>query len=144
MQRSLACELAVFAMTNRFKENAPQTWSSVYVTLPDPSADHRTLVHAAAEACRRLFRPGYAYKKAGVLITRQVQEEGHTRSLFEDTAAVEKEGRLSEAIDGIHRSFGRNALMLGVQGDGKIRMAQEHCSPHYTPQWIDIPGVVVR
>jgi len=66
-----------------------------------------------------------------VLITLLLQEEGHTRSLF-------------EAIDGIRRSFGRNALMLGVQGDGMIRMAQEHCSPHYTTRWEDVPGVVVR
>lgn len=73
-----------------------------------------------------------------------MQEEGHTQSPFEDTAAVEKEGRLSEAIDGIHRSFGRNAQMLGVQGDGMIKMAQEHCSPHFTTRWEDVPGVVVR
>ena len=135
---------AVFAMTNRFKENAPQTWASVYVTLPDPTADHRTIVLAVVEACRKLFRGGYGYKKAGVLITRLVQEEGHTRSLFEDTAAVEREARLSGAIDAIHQLYGRGALLLGVQGDGQIKMAREHCSPHYTTRWEEIPGVVVR
>lgn len=66
-----------------------------------------------------------------MLITLLLHEEGHTRSLF-------------EAIDGIRRSFGRNTLMLGVQGDGMIRMAQEYCSPHYATRWEDVPGVVVR
>ena len=135
---------AVFAMTNRFKENAPQTWGSVHVTLPDPTSDHRTIVLAAVEACRQLFRSGYGYKKAGVLITRLVQEEGHTRSLFEDTAAVEREARLSGAIDAIHQVYGQGALLLGVQGDGQIKMAREHCSPHYTTRWEELPGVVVR
>lgn len=112
--------------------------------MPDPTADHRTVILAAVEACRKLFRPGYGYKKAGVLITRLVQEEGHTHSLFEDTAAVERETRLSGAIDNIHRVFGRNALMLGVQGDGRIKMSREHCSPHYTTRWEDLPGVEAR
>ena len=90
-----------------------------------------------------MYRPGYGYKKAGVVITKLIQEEGHNRSLFEDTAAVEKEVRLSSAIDRIQRSYGRSSVMLAVQGDGQIKMSQEHQSPHYTTLWEDIPGVKV-
>lgn len=89
----------------------------------------------------RRVAPGY--KKAGVVITKLVQEEGHTRSLFEDTTAAEKEARLSSAIDSIQRSCGRSSLMLAVQGDGQIKMNREHQSPHYTTLWEDIPGVKV-
>ncbi len=142
-QASLALEMAVFAMTNRFKENSPQTFSSVYVSFPDATAEHRTIVLAAADACRKLYRPGYGYKKAGVVITKLVQEEGHTRSLFEDTSAAEKEARLSSAIDSIQRCFGRSSVMLAVQGNGQIKMNREHQSPHYTTLWEDIPGVKV-
>lgn len=63
--------------------------------------------------------------------------------MFEDTAAAEKEARLSSAIDSIQRSFGRSSVMLAVQGNGQIKMNREHQSPHYTTLWEDIPGVKV-
>ena len=54
-QGSLAQEITVFAMTNRFKDDAPQTSGGVCVPFPDATADHRTVVLAAVEGCRRLF-----------------------------------------------------------------------------------------
>ena len=143
-QNSLALELAVFAMTNRFKENAPQTTAGLCVTLPDATADHRTLVLSAVDACRRLYRPGYGYKKAGVVITKLVQAADHTPSLFQDAEARRREAGLSGAIDRINRSFGPGAILFGVQGDGQIQMAREHQSPHYTTLWTDIPSVKVK
>ena len=143
-QGSLALEMAVFAMTNRFKDTQPQTSGGLCVTFPDATADHRTVISAAVEASRRLWRKGYAYKKAGVVITRLVPAEGHSLSLFEDVRAAEREARLSGAIDSINQSYGPGAIMLGVQGDGHIRMAREHQSPHYTTRWEDLPLVKVR
>lgn len=143
-QGSLALELAVFAFTNRFKESAPQTYGSQLVVLPEASSDYRTLIQASLEALKALFRPGYGYKKAGVVITRLVQAEDHTGSLFSDSETQEREGRLSSAIDAIHRSYGRESLLLGTQGDGHIRMARNHQSPHYTTLWEDIPRVKVK
>ena len=143
-QGSLATELVVFAMTNRFKESAPQTSAGICVPLPDATAEHRAIIIAAVDACRRLFNPRYAYKKAGVVITRLIQAEGHTFNMFEDAAAADKEARLSGAIDSINRSYGPGSILLGVQGDGRIKMAREHQSPHYTTLWDDIPCAKVQ
>lgn len=143
-QGSLALELAVFATTNRFKEDLLQTSAGLCVTLPDATADHRTLVMAAVDACRRLYKPGYGYKRAGIVFTRLVQEKGYTRSLFEDPETVQKEASLSGAIDRINKSFGPGAILFGVQGDGKVKNAREHQSPHYTTLWEDLPKVKVE
>lgn len=143
-QGSLALEMAVFAMTNRFKEDQLQTSAGIYVTLPDATADHRTLALAAVDACRRLYKPGYGYKKAGVVITKLVQAQGYTRSLFEDSETARKEANLSGAIDRINRSFGPGSILFGVQGDGKVKNAREHQSPHYTTLWEDLPKVKVE
>ena len=143
-QNSLALELAVFAFTNRFKENSPQTYASHLVILPEASSDHRTLILAALEGTRALYRNGYGYKKAGVVITKLVQQDHQTAYLFSDREAADKESRLSVAIDAIHKSYGRESLMLAAQGDGRIKMAREHQSPHYTTLWEDIPKVKVN
>lgn len=143
-QNSMALEMAVFAFTNRFKENAPQTYGSNLVVFPDATCDYRTIVTAAVKATRELFRDGFAYKKAGVVITRLEQAGDHVGSLFADADADTKEARLSESIDTISRTFGRGAVLFGIQGDGHIKMAREHQSPHYTTLWSDIPSATVK
>ena len=143
-QGSLALEMAAFAFTNRFKEGSPQTFGSHLAVFPDGTADHRALVSAAVAAGRELYRPGYGYKKAGVVITRLVQKDAFSGSLFEDRAAAERDERLSQSIDSINRSFGRGAILFGVQGDGQIKMSREHQSPHYTTLWNDIPKASVE
>ena len=143
-QYSVALEMVVFAITNRFKENAPQTYASRLVVIPDGTSDHRVFIRHALEGCRDLWRPGFGYKKAGVVITKLVQEEGFAQSLFSDADALEKESRLSTSIDSIHKMFGRGAVLLGSQGNGEIKMSREHQSPHYTTLWEDIPKASVR
>ncbi len=143
-QNSIALEMVVFAMTNRFKQDAPQAFSSSHVVIPDGTADHRVFIRHALEGCRDLFMEGYGYKKAGVVITRLVQEEGFSNSLFSDMEALEKESRLSSSIDSIHKAFGRGAVLLGSQGSGEIKMSREHQSPHYTTLWSDIPIASVK
>ncbi|MBQ3737275.1 MAG: Y-family DNA polymerase, partial [Candidatus Methanomethylophilaceae archaeon] len=143
-QGSVALEIVVFALTNRFRENAPQTCASRLVVIPDGTSDHRTFIRAALEGCRGLYDPRYAYKKAGVVITKLVQEEGFSQSLFADQDALEKESRLSSSIDSINKLYGRGAVLLGSQGTGEIRMSREHQSPHYTTLWADIPKTSVH
>ena len=143
-QHSLALEMAVFAFTNRFKENAPQTYGSHLIVFPDATCDYHTIVSAAVKATRELFREGYAYKKAGVVITRLEQARDHVGSLFSDMEADSKEARLSETIDSISQNYGRGAVLFGIQGDGKIKMSREHQSPHYTTLWSDIPSASVK
>ena len=143
-QHSLALEMSAFAFTNRFKENAPQTFGSQLCVFPDGTSDHRVIVSAAVAATRELFRQGYGYKKAGVVITRLIPEEGHVNSLFADSDSQEKDSRLSRSIDEINRNFGRGAVLFGIQGDGRIKMSREHQSPHYTTLWSDIPSASVK
>ena len=143
-QRSLALEMVVFAMTNRFKETAPQTRGALCVVFPDGTQEHRSIVTAAADTARKLFKPGYGYKKGGVVFTRIEQEDAHVHSLFGDAGAQDREAKLSASIDRIKRSQGSGALLFGVQGDGAFHMSQDHRSPRYTTRWSELPHVVVK
>jgi DNA polymerase V len=138
-QHSVALEMNVFALTNRFKATEPQAFSSHLVVFPNPENDYRTILLAAADATRVLFREGYGYKKAGVIFTKV--EQHVTPSLFADQAALEKEGRLSTALDSLASAYGRGVVRFATQGDGRIRSSREHQSPHYTTQWSDLPKV---
>ena len=142
-QHSLCLEMAVFAYTNRFKTDLPQTFGSALMTFPDGTADHRSFVTAAMHATAEAFREGYAYKKAGVVITKLIAAADRTPSLFADTAAEDRDERLSAALDSLNAAYGRGIVRFGVQGDGKVLAAREHQSPHYTTRWEDLPKVKV-
>ncbi|MBR1510196.1 MAG: Y-family DNA polymerase [Bacteroidales bacterium] len=141
-QHSFASEMIVFAITNRFKEYLPQTSGGNYVTFPEATNDYRKVIVAAADAARILFKPGFAYKKGGIIFTKIQQEDAP--SLFADHAADEKAERLSSAIDAINKSMGPGSVLFGIQGDGHFHMTQEHKSPHYTTLWSDLPKVSVK
>ena len=143
-QQSLVLEMAVFAMTNRFRDDAPQAFSSGLNTFPDGTDDYRTVVMAAAETARALFDSRYGYKKAGVVLTRIVQRDGFTRSLFRNTEILEREERLSQALDTIGRIYGPDAVRFGVQGDGHVLSAREYRSPAYTTSWAELPRTKVK
>lgn len=143
-QNSLTGEIAVFAYTNRFKEDQPQTHASFLVSFPSPTSEQREIVIAAASAVKELFHEGYGYKKAGVIATRIMSRNDAVRSIFEDTEASEREHRITSALDAINRTYGEGTLKLAVQGSGKIRSTSEKQSPHYTTKWNDIPKVSIK
>lgn len=143
-QDSVTGEMAVFAYTNRFKENLPQTHSSTLVTFPTPTAEQRIIVTKAVAATEELFKKGYGYKKAGVIATDITDESDMVQSLFEDTEALEKEHKITSALDAINRIYGDGTVKLAVQGSGRIKNTSENQSPHYTTSWNDIPKVSVK
>lgn len=138
-QGSLAREMMVFALTNRFKDSEPQAFSSHLVVFPEPTADYRAILSAAVNATATLFRTEYGYKKAGVVFTKMEQEV--TASLFADQSALEKDGRLSSALDALTSAYGRGAVRFATQGDGRILRNRDYESPHYTTQWDELPKV---
>ena len=144
VQKLRAQHSLCFEMANRFKEDAPQTHGSTLVSFPDGTADHKAFVGAAVAATRELYRPGFGYKKAGVVILKLAQEEDVTASLFADSSAAERSARLAAALDSVNSAFGPGTLRFAVQGDGKVFAARDHQSPHYTTLWSDIPKVTVK
>ena len=67
-ERSLAAGLQVFIMTNRFREDQPQYSNSRTLTLDEPTDDPIRIVQSAKGLLRDIYRSGFAYKKAGVIL----------------------------------------------------------------------------
>ena len=143
-QHSVTSEIVVYAYTNRFKDDAPQTYANALVSFVTPTADQRTIITEAVQAMQKSFKSGYGYKKAGVIATKIVDERNVMHSLFEDTEAIEREHKITSALDAINSTFGKGTIKLAVQGSGKIKTSSDSQSPHYTTLWSDIPNVTVK
>ena len=143
-QCSVVSEIVVFAYTNRFKENEPQTHGSALISFITPTADVRVIVSKAVAATKSLFKEGYGYKKAGVVATKIVSDKCIMHSLFEDAQATEREHKITSVLDNINKTFGKGTIKLAVQGSGHIKSSSDNQSPHYTTLWTDIPTVTVK
>jgi DNA polymerase V len=58
----------VFLITNPFRTDLQQYRASIVVKLSIPSNSTMVLTKAALYGLKQIFKPGYQYKKAGVII----------------------------------------------------------------------------
>ena len=141
-QNSVAGAVYVFVLTNRFKEDEPQYNAGITVPMGDATDDTLVLTSAALRGLAAIFRPGFRYKKAGVMLTLLSDKGARQATLFDDPVAREKSEKLMEAMDAINREFGRGTLRSGASGIvQRWAMRAENRSPRYTTRWDELPVV---
>lgn len=140
-----AAELMVFIRTNPFKAGAPQYSRSASVKLIQPSQDSRVVVQQALRLLRPMYRDGFDYAKAGVMLGDLVQGAGIQEDLFasnpEPALDNAKSERLMTVMDAINRKSGAMVYMAREAGPAAYAMRREHLSPAYTTRWDDLPKV---
>lgn len=139
-QKSIAGGLHVFIATNRFKTDRPQYSNSEMVILPEPTSSTPALIAAAVKCLKNIYRPGYEYQKAGVMLTDIVSETCQQRNLFMQSS--DDKAPLMKALDKINAKWGRHTLQYAVSGFKKPwKFKQTRKSPAYTTRWADLPIV---
>lgn len=136
-QASVCGEVTVYILTNRHREDLPQYFDSETLRLQTPTDDTLELVPQARKALQRIFRPGYGYKKAGVILSEIASKTGIQADLF-DPVNREKHARLMSIVDTANQTFGRNKIVVAAQGFDPIRMNRQHLSKAYTTDWNQI------
>jgi DNA polymerase V len=139
-QGALAGAIHVFLSTNRFAAKGPQRSVSTMIKLPQPSSYTPTLLKYASQGLARIYKSGYRYNKAGIML---VELSGHLLKQANLFCPAEKESdSLMEAVDTINTRWGRNMVRFAAEGVAKSwRMKQAHKSPAYTTCWKNLPVV---
>ena len=140
-QNSRAGQISVFIHTSPFRP-PPHYGRSVTVPLRRPTAETFSLVSAALLGLRAIFRPGFAYVKAGVMLL-DLQDGDREQAELDLEPEPAARGHLMESLDSLNDRFGRGTVKLASAGtDGKQRtwsMRQSLLTPAYTTSWDDIP-----
>lgn len=143
-QDSLAGAVQVYIRTNIFKPEVPQYQRGVTVPLPEASADTRVLTAWALKVLRRIYRPGFGYHKAGVMLLNLVPRTSRQFALFDaqGSAMDGRSERLMGVLDSINGRYGRGVLRLAAEGvDRSWQMRRGNLSPGYTTTWAGLPRV---
>lgn len=144
-QHSLAGGIQVYIRTNPHKERDSQYQQAVLLPLSEPTDDTRLLCHAALHGLRRIYRTGYAYQKAGVMLTEISPASARPRTLFDDVKAQEKSHALMQTLDRINRSMGSGTIkLLGEGTDTSWAMRRENVSKRYTTEWDELATCPAR
>ena len=149
-QGTVASIVGVFLNTNAFREDLPQYWNFQEMRLLTPSSSTVTIVKAANEVLQKLYRQGYHYKKAGVIVMGIGPNSPIQQDLFDmDAEQFEKMKRLDAVIDRINKVNGTETIVLGSQqytqkdGKGKANVfanaiKHDFKSKNPTTRWSDI------
>jgi DNA polymerase V len=136
----VAAAVQVFIQTDRFRTEDPQYSSGVTVRLEAATAATPAIISAAVRGLGAVWREGYLYRKAGVILLDLMKPDEVPRDLFATDCQPSKATPLMHALDAANGRFGRGTVTLGhAPKDAPWRMRQEFLSPSYTTQWRHIP-----
>ena len=144
-QKSVAGCMTVYILTNFYREDLPRYYNSITLRLPEATDSTLDLVGEALKGLKQIFRKGYLYKKAGVIVGDIVPNDGVQQNLFEHKD-IEKIKSLNQVLDNVNSRFGRDVLKVAVQGglagkDGENErwvMKRSSLSGNYTTDLKDI------
>ena len=138
-QKCLASLIQVFVATNRFRPKEPQYSNAYMFELPEATDSTAEFISHAHENLKKIFREGYRYKKAGVMLSGIVEQGKYQLNLFTESYFHSRNRKLTHIIDNINEKWGSNTLHYAATGIKKPWMMKRmHKSPHFTTQWDQI------
>lgn len=117
-QGSVARVVTVWLSTNRFREDLSQYQNVGSVTLEVPTSDTIEIINAATTCLKTIFREGYLYKKAGVMVSDLRDDSCIEQSLFDTVKNRPARRKLMEAIDNLNAKAGKNVVKICAEGLG--------------------------
>lgn len=100
--RLCALSMTVYIYTNTFRHDCGEYSNSAFHTFDEAKSDTMSIVSAATDCLRTIFRRGYGYKKAGILINELSDADAVQQSLFVSHDDRDKRLRLMKAFDAIN------------------------------------------
>jgi DNA polymerase V len=133
-QNSCARMIHVLLHTNVHRTQDKQYFRSIDLNLPVATNSSAEIIKYALKALDIIYKPGYKFKKAGIMVLDLVPEKEVQSALF-DNVDRGKNKKLMTALDDVNTSFGKDLVKFAVQGySKKWKLKQEKLSPCYTTQ----------
>jgi len=138
-ERLVAESMSVFVLTNYFNRKEKQYSNSIKLQLPYPTNDSIKIVKRSLEGIRKIYRKGYRYKKAGVILY-GLTNANQTRGLLDNDR--ENSDAIMSTLDRINHRYGSSTIRLASEGITKSwRMKREKVSPCYTTRFDELVKV---
>ena len=126
----IAQSMSVFVLTNHFNKKEKQYSNSIKLQLDYPTSDSKLIVKRAVGGVQRIYKNGYRYKKAGIILY-ELHNSSSVRGLLDYDRP--RSDSLMKSLDEINYRYGSSTLRLAAEGIRKEwQMRREKVSPSYT------------
>lgn len=141
-QGSHCTVLMVFVQSNNFRKDLPQYSRNIVIKTDFPTNSTIELCRYTQQGLKEIYREGYMYKRAGVILMGLTPDNHVQLNLFKTSNP--KHQPLMSVIDKLNKSFGNNKIKFGSQSLGrKWKMKQEKLSPCFTTRFNEIISINV-
>ncbi|WP_395488969.1 translesion error-prone DNA polymerase V subunit UmuC [Cedecea davisae] len=140
-ERQFCCMISLFMRTSPHAGNetfyAPQATGR----LTTPTCDTRDIIRIATQALNHIWKDGFRYMKAGVMLSDFYSQGVAQLGLFDEYQPQANSSALMQVIDSINHS-GRGSIGFAGKGIQKSwEMKRRMLSPGYTTRYTDLPLV---
>ena len=139
-QKSQARLLSVAINTNPYSKVNKQYHRSIEIKLPCATSSTHHINQYAQRLVERLYKPGFKFKRAGIMLCQLTDESRMQTDLF----AEHENSAIDMIKDQINSRFGDDTLMPAalIAKNQKWKMKRNYLSRNFTTKWSDLPNVI--
>jgi DNA polymerase V len=139
-QNSKCRHISVFIATGRYS-NEPQYANTASLTCQYPTSDTRDIVFFAMKGLDTIWREGYRFAKAGIMLGDFYQSNVAQLDMFSEQLPRANADVLMKALDTINHSGLGKVWFAGQGVNHPWQMKREMLSPRYTTCFDELPKV---
>jgi DNA polymerase V len=137
-QNSVASAITAYIETNPFRD-VPQYRNSATVTFSVPTNFTPQIIGAAEKILSAIYRKGFRYKKAGIILSGIFPDECRQADLFAPKGSLARHDRVTSVLDAVNKRYGKKSLIFATEGITQSwQMRREKLSPSYTTRWEEL------
>lgn len=142
--KQITGSLYVFLMTNPFSKKSSPFSMGKHGHLLEPTNDTSRIIEKGCELLRAIYRPGFAYKRVGIILMDLLPETHVQPDLF--SAVDQKKRRAAmKAVDDLNKRFGKTTVQFGLpKSQGRWKQNRGRESARFTTLWKDLPVVLAN
>ncbi|WP_373060201.1 Y-family DNA polymerase [Zunongwangia sp. H14] len=134
--------IQLFLLTNPFREDLKQYRAGITLHCPYPTNSSIDLIKLAETGLQKIYKEGYQYKKAGIIVMGLISQNHRQLTLFESPNA--KHAILMKTIDRLNRQLA-DKVKFGSQDLGRTwKMRQDKLSKRYTSNIHELINICCR
>jgi len=134
--------ITVFIRTSPFLNKKNYYANSKSMDLAIKTNDSIELIKQALFILKNIYRKGYRYQKAGIILSGLEDVNSYDKNLFSSIGNEKKRGKLMKAIDYANAKYGRHSLSIAQAGLKKIWSSKrQHYSKIDTASFRLLPTV---
>ncbi len=131
--------VSAFVKTSPFALNEPYYGNSSSVRLLTPTQDSRDIIGAATRCLDAIWKDGFRYQKAGIMLGDFYSKGVAQLNLFDGNLPRQNSSKLMEVLDHLNAKDGRGTLFFAGQGiQQQWQMKRQMLSPRYTTRYSDL------